>query len=89
MNRTKLSRRLILEALLRGDHDVAALNGMKYLTTRITNHIVELRKLGIDIDTRTVKTENAHYGLYFLDGTEENIKRAYEILETLQDDEVA
>ncbi|PHS33704.1 MAG: hypothetical protein COA92_04165 [Sulfurovum sp.] len=89
MNRTQLSRRLIVEALLRGDSDVTALNGMKFLTTRITNHIVELRKMELDIETKIIKTKNSSYGAYYLKGREENISRAYEILEALQDDEVA
>jgi len=89
MTRTELSRRLILEALLRGDNDVTALSGMKFLTTRTSNHIVEFRKSGLLIETKIIKTNHSHYGAYYLIQNERNITRAYGILEALQDDEVA
>jgi hypothetical protein len=89
MKRTDISKKLIIEALIRGDNDVTALNGMKFLTTRVANHIVELRKEGLEISTETVKTKNSWYGVYKLECNEKNILRAYQLLETLQDHEAA
>lgn len=87
MNRTELSKKLIIEALLRGDNDVTALNGMRFLTTRITNHITELRKSGLEIETKIIKTNHACYGAYYLIQIEENIALAYKMLENLYDEE--
>ncbi len=85
MKRTELSRKLIIESLLRCDNDITALNGMKFLTTRVSNHIVELRKIGLKIETKFIKTEYTHYGMYYLTNTEVNIAKAYDILESLED----
>jgi len=86
MKRTDITKKLIIEALLRGDKNVTALDGMRFLTTRTSNHIVELRKEGLEIETKSIKTEYTNYGAYFLVRTEKNIKRAYELLESLQED---
>lgn len=80
MKKSYKSQILILEALIRGDKDITALNGMKFLTTRITNHIGELRKAGLEIETKNVKTESSHYGEYSLKEGETNMLKAHKIL---------
>jgi len=84
MKKTDITKKLILEALLRRDNDITALNGMKFLTTRITNHITELRKKGLEIKTKTIKTDDTYYGKYQLVQSEANIKKAYALLEKIQ-----
>lgn len=79
------SSSLILKALLRGDNNITALNGGSYLTTRVTNHINGLRDTGVKIETETIRTDSKKwYGRYKLFQTEENIKKATEILEQIE-----
>jgi len=84
MKKADITKKLIIEALLRRDNDITALNGMKFLTTRITNHIVELRKNGLEIETKTIKTDDTYYGKYQLVQSKDNIEKAYALLEDIQ-----
>ncbi len=79
------STALILKALLRGDDDVTALNGGSYLTTRITNHICKLREDGLQIETEILSNDNGkRFGRYRLIESDQNIKKAIELLETIE-----
>jgi len=80
-----VSSSLVLKALLRGDDDITALNGGRYLTTRITNIINGLRDAGVQIETETIRTDSKKwYGRYKLIQTEQNIRKATEILEQIE-----
>lgn len=81
------STQRILIALLEGAEDItSASSETKYLTTRISNQIVGLRKSGIDIETKTVKVPNKNkfYGRYVLVKDKENIENAISLLEELE-----
>ena len=81
------SSQRILKALLEGDDDISSSSSeRKFLTTRITNQISALRKSGIDIETKTVKTPdtNKYYGRYALVQDEDNINRAIALLEKIE-----
>lgn len=78
----------ILNALLSDDKDISsAASDWKFLTTRITNQICALRKIGINIETITVKVpdSNKYYGRYSLIKEEENIKKAIALLEEIEE----
>ncbi|MCT7505518.1 helix-turn-helix domain-containing protein [Aliarcobacter cryaerophilus] len=77
----------ILNALLNGAEDISSASSeTKYLTTRISNQIVGLRKSGIKIETKTVKvpSSNKFYGRYVLVKDKENIENAISLLEELE-----
>jgi len=79
-----VSSSLVLKALLRDD-DITALNGGRYLTTRITNTINGLRDAGVQIKTEIIRTDSKKwYGRYKLVQTEQNIRKATEILEQIE-----
>ena len=48
----------VLNGLLNKRDDITANNGLNYNTTRLSNTIVELRKCGIKIVNKTIKTPN-------------------------------
>lgn len=80
-NKSPSADELILNALLHGARDITANNGLKYQTTRISNHIVTLRKAGLIIYTERIRTINKKwYGIYLLDTAEPNRARAFAIL---------
>ena len=84
MNQSTL---LILKALLEDNDEITALNGGKFLTTRVSNCIVWLRKNDIKIDTQRVKTDSAKwYGKYKLIKSVENIAKAKKILLSYKDE---
>jgi len=75
----------VIKGLLRGDNDITALNSGKYLTTRMTNIICDLRQLGLEIRTemRTAPS-GKKYGAYRLVQSDRNIARAIELLEMIE-----
>lgn len=80
-NKSPSADELILEGLFNGARDITANNGLKYQTTRISNHIVTLRKAGLIIYTERIRTINKKwYGIYLLDTAEPNRARAFAIL---------
>jgi uncharacterized protein YxjI len=84
MNQSTL---LILKALLEDSDEITALNGGKFLTTRVSNCIVWLRKNDIKIDTIRVKTNsNKWYGKYKLVQSTENIAKVKKILSSYKDE---
>lgn len=73
--------RLILKALLNSER-VTANDGFKYLTTRVSNSILKLRKLGLKIDNKYLKSSrNKVYANYVLNQDEINLAKASKILE--------
>ena len=84
MKKTNITKKLIIEALLRRDNNITALDGMKFKTTRLPNHIVKLRKKGLKIETKNIKTTNSYYGKYELVQSKDNIEKAYALLEDIQ-----
>ncbi len=75
---------LVIKALMDGD-EITALNGGKFLTTRVANHICALREDGLQIETETIRTVNKKwYGRYRLIDSEENYRRAIELLEHIE-----
>ena len=84
MNTSKL---LISKALLQGDENITALDGGRFLTTRITNIITYLRNgrgLKIETETLTSPTTGKRYGRYMLVQTDENIKLAIKLIEEFE-----
>jgi len=81
-----ISTILTLKALLQDDENITALDGGRFLTTRITNIILDLRGRGLKINTEmlTSPTTGKRYGRYKLIQSDENIKLAIEILEQLE-----
>ena len=81
-----ISTLLILKALLTGDGNITALDGGRFLTTRITNHICDLRDENLKIETEmlTSPTTGKRYGRYKLTQTDENIKLAIELIEEIE-----
>lgn len=74
-----------LQGLLNGADDITALNGGKYLTTRLSNTISFLRDQNIDIITKRVKTKNKKsYGVYILVNSKENREKAERLLHYYQ-----
>lgn len=72
----------VLDGLLNKCDDITANNGLNYNTTRLSNTIVELRKRGIKIVNKTIKTpNNKRYDKYYLEFTEPNITKAKTLLE--------
>jgi hypothetical protein len=72
---------LILKALIADSDEVTALNGGKFLTTRVSNSIVWLRQNDIKIDTQRIKADSGRwYGKYKLVQSTENIAKAKEVL---------
>lgn len=72
----------VLDGLLNKRDDITANNGLNYHTTRISNTIVELRKCGIRIINKTIKTpNNKRYDRYYLEFTEANVTKAKTLLE--------
>lgn len=79
------STALILSALLEDDPRITALDGWRFKTTRITNHICALREDGLLIETEMMKVESGkRYGRYRLVQSDDNIKRAIELLEQIE-----
>lgn len=77
--------RLILWALLEDDPRITALDGWRFKTTRITNHICALRDDGLQIETEMVKADSAkRFGRYRLIDSDDNFKRAIELLESIE-----
>lgn len=65
---TKDSLIAVLDGLLDKRDDITANNGINYHTTRLSNTIVELRKCGIRITNKTIKTpNNKRYDKYYLE----------------------
>jgi len=81
-----ISTLLILKALLQGDENITALDGGRFLTTRITNHICDLRDENLKIETEmlTSPTTGKRYGRYKLTQTDENIRLAIELIEEIE-----
>ncbi|GHV59055.1 hypothetical protein FACS1894103_1680 [Campylobacterota bacterium] len=78
---TTQSAALCLEALLRED-SVTALRSEKYLSTRTSNIIRELRKRGLVIDLERVEVESGSwYGIYRFLFTPENLAKARKLLD--------
>ncbi len=76
---------LIIKALLEGDENVTALNGGRFLTTRISNHICKLREDGLEIETETLKTDNGKwFGRYKIKNSDLNVKKAISLLESIE-----
>lgn len=72
----------VLNGLLDKRDDITANNGLNYNTTRLSNTIAELRKCGIKIVNKTIKTpNNKWYDRYYLEFTEPNITKAKTLLE--------
>lgn len=72
----------VLDGLLNKRDDITANNGLNYHTTRISNTIVELRKCGIRIINKTIKTpNNKRYDRYYLEFTEANVTKAKALLD--------
>lgn len=81
---TNESLALTIKGLLNGE-SVTALNSGKYLSTRISNNIVELRQKGLEIITNRIKLDNGkHYGAYILVDTPLNIEKAVQLIEYYQ-----
>ena len=79
------STALILRALLEDDPRITALDGWRFKTTRITNHICALRDDGLQIETEMLKADSGkRYGRYRLIDSDENIKRAIALLENIE-----
>ncbi|WP_096019618.1 helix-turn-helix domain-containing protein [Campylobacter lanienae] len=79
---TKDSLIAVLDGLLNKRDDITANNGLNYHTTRLSNTIVELRKRGIRITNKTIKTpNNKRYDKYYLEFSEANITKAKTLLE--------
>ena len=71
-----------LKGLINNADDITALNGGKYLTTRLSNNIVELRSKGIAIITERIELANKkHYGRYKLARSKDNLDRAKQLLQ--------
>jgi hypothetical protein len=80
------SKVLILEALINKDDNITALEGGRFKTTRITNQINKLRKMGLLIHTQMVRSDSGKaYGKYRLVDNVLNRKRANEILQSLKE----
>jgi len=76
---------LIVRALLDDDPRITALDGWRFRTTRITNHICALREDGLSIETEMVKADSGkRYGRYRLLQSDDNMKRAIELLEQIE-----
>ena len=72
----------VLNGLLNKRDDITANNGLNYNTTRLSKTIVELRRCGIKIVNKTIKTpNNKRYDKYYLVFTEPNITKAKTLLE--------
>ncbi|WP_086249246.1 helix-turn-helix domain-containing protein [Campylobacter vicugnae] len=72
----------VLDGLLNKRDDITANNGLNYHTTRLSNTIVELRKRGIKITNKTIKTpNNKRYDKYYLEFTEANVTKAKALLD--------
>ncbi|WP_096022237.1 helix-turn-helix domain-containing protein [Campylobacter lanienae] len=71
----------VLDGLLNKCDDITANNGINYHTTRLSNTIVELRKCGIRITNKTIKTpNNKRYDKYYLEFSEANVVKAKTLL---------
>lgn len=81
-----ISTLLVLKALLRGDENITALDGGRFLTTRLTNIISKLRKKGLKIETETLTSEatGKKYGRYKLIQTDNNIKLVIKLIEKIE-----
>lgn len=78
---TKDSLIAVLDGLLDKRDDITANNGLNYHTTRLSNTIVELRKRGIRIQNKTIKTpNNKRYDKYYLEFSEANVTKAKALL---------
>lgn len=72
----------VLDGLLNKRDDITANNGLNYHTTRLSNTIVELRKCGIRITNKTIKTpNNKRYDKYYLEFSEANVTKAKTLLD--------
>ena len=79
------STALILRALLEDDPRITALDGWRFKTTRITNHICALRDDGLQIETEMLKADSdKRYGRYVLVNSDANIKLAIGVLESVE-----
>lgn len=77
--------REVLLGLIKGNDDITALKSGKYLTTRITNIIMDLRDTGLKIETKMVKSRTGkRFGVYKLESGDDNYKKAYEVLEIIE-----
>ena len=75
----------VILGLLAGANDLSALNRGAYLTTRLPNIILDLRRAGLEIETELQKTcNNKPFGIYRLVNSKENYKKAHELLEYAQ-----
>ena len=72
----------VLDGLLNKRDDITANNVLNYHTTRLSNTIVELRKCGIRITNKTIKTpNNKRYDKYYLEFSEANVTKAKTLLD--------
>ena len=72
----------VLDGLLNKRDDITANNGLNYHTTRLSNTIVELRKCGIRITNKSIKTpNNKRYDKYYLEFSEANVTKAKTLLD--------
>lgn len=79
------STALILRALLEDDPRITALDGWRFKTTRITNHICALRDDGLQIETEMLKADSGkRYGRYRLVESDDNIRHTIEQLENIE-----
>jgi len=76
---------LVLQALLEGNPNITALDGWRFKTTRITNHICAFRDDGLQIETEMIKADSGRrYGRYRLIDNDKNIMHAIELLERIE-----
>lgn len=71
--------RLIIKALLNNER-ITANDGFKFYTTRVSNSILKLRKLGLQINSKRNHTsEKRYYVNYTLVKEAKNIQKAKEL----------
>ena len=72
----------VLDGLLNKRDDITGNDGLNYHTTRLSKTIVELRKCGIRITNKTIKTpNNKRYDKYYLEFSEANVTKAKTLLD--------
>ena len=70
-----------LNGLLNNADDITALNGGKYLTTRLSNNIVELRRQGLLIENERIRvSKRKFYDKYKLTNLPSNREKAKRLL---------
>lgn len=75
----------VITGLLNDADNLSALNSGAYLTTRITNIILDLRNADLEIENEFHKTTNGkRFCIYRLADSEANFKKAHELLEYVQ-----